>query len=449
MNKWLSELAAVAERNNQIPAQAYDRWEVKRGLRNEDGTGVLVGLTEIGSVHGYYLDERERVPDHGKLSYRGIDVMDLVNGCQAENRLGFEEVIYLLLFGDLPMKEQLEIFTDLLSEYRELPERFNETMILAAPSGDIMNKLARSVLALYTYDENPDDISIPNVLRQCLELIARFPMLVAYAYRALAHYYKGRSLHVHPPRKELSVAENFLHVLRKDNKYTRLEAEALDLALVLHAEHGGGNNSSFAVHVVSSSDTDTYSAIAAALGSLKGPKHGGANASVMAMMQDIKENVSDWTDEDEVASYLAKIIRGETFDRRGLLYGIGHAVYTLSDPRAVIFKEKAKALAKQLGEAREREMELYLAVEKLGPKVFAEVKESDKVVAANVDFFSGFVYDMLGFPKEIYTAMFAMSRIAGWSAHRIEEIINGGRIIRPMYKSVVKPRAYVPLDKRN
>lgn len=448
MDDFLKDLGSMVERNNQITPAAYDRWEVKRGLRNEDGTGVLVGLTEIGSVHGYYLDERERVPDHGRLSYRGIEVKDLSRGFQEENRLGFEEVIFLLLFGDLPDPGTLEKFTQLIAEYTELPERFNETMILSAPSDDIMNKLARSVLALYTYDDNPDDISISNVLRQCLQLISRFPMLVAYAYRALAHYYKGRSLHVHPARRELCVAENFLHVLRKDNQFTRLEAEALDLALVLHAEHGGGNNSSFTVHVVTSSDTDTYSAMAAALGSLKGPKHGGANARVMGMMQDIKENVSDWTDEDEVANYLAKILKGEAYDKRGLIYGIGHAVYTLSDPRAVIFKEKAKALAQQLGEAREREMNLYLSVEKLGPQVFQEVKGSDKVVAANVDFFSGFVYDMLGFPSEIYTAMFAMSRIAGWSAHRIEELINGGRIIRPMYKSIVTKRPYRPLGER-
>jgi len=448
MNDWLRGLAEIAEKNNQIPPEAYNRWEVKRGLRNEDGTGVLVGLTEIGSVHGYYLDERERVPDHGRLSYRGIDVNEIVAGFQAEGRLGFEEVVYLLLFGELPDRQTLETFTALLAEYRELPERFNETMILAAPSNDIMNKLARSVLALYSYDDNPDDISIANVLRQCLELIARFPMLVAYAYRALAHYFKGRSLHVHPPVKELSMAENFLHVLRKDNRYTRLEAEALDLALVLHAEHGGGNNSTFAVHVVTSTDTDTYSAIAAALGSLKGPKHGGANAQVMAMMQDIKEHVSDWSDEEEVAAYLAKILRGEAFDGRGLLYGIGHAVYTLSDPRAVVFKEKAAALARQLGEAREREMTLYQNVEKLAPVVFQKVKGSGKVVSANVDFFSGFVYDMLGFPQEIYTAMFAMSRIAGWTAHRIEELINGGRIIRPMYKSIVQKRPYKPLAER-
>jgi len=444
----MTELAETAFRNNQIPPEAYGRWEVKRGLRNEDGTGVLVGLTEIGTAHGYILDEGERIPDHGRLSYRGIDVLDIVKGIQTEGRRGFEEVIYLLLFGELPSRTRLEEFTRLLISYRELPERFYESMILAQPSPDIMNKLSRTVLALYSSDDNPDDISIPNVLRQSLQLIARFPVLVAYAYRAVAHYYKGKSLHIHPPDPGLGIAENFLHVLRKDSKFTALEAEALDLALVLHAEHGGGNNSSFTVHVVSSSDTDTYSAISAALGSLKGPKHGGANASVMAMMQNIKENVSDWSDEDEVADYLARILRKEAFDQRGLLYGIGHAVYTLSDPRAVVFKEKAMALAKQLGEAREKEMNLYLSVEKLAPKVFAKVKGSDKVIAANVDFFAGFVYDMLGFPKEIYTAMFAMSRIAGWSAHRIEELINGGRIIRPMYKSIVKPAPYIPMNQR-
>ena len=448
MGDLLKELAVLAEERNHIPPQSYNRWDVKRGLRNEDGTGVLVGLTEVGSVHGYLIDEREKLPRHGQLSYRGIDVLEIVNGFQIENRLGFEEVVYLLLFGELPGGDRLADFTELLSEYRELPERFNESMILSAPSNDIMNKLARSVLALYTFDDNPNDISIPNVLRQSLRLLARFPMLIAYAYNALVHYHQGGSLHVHPPKKELSIAENFLHVLRPDSSFTQLEAEALDLSLVLHAEHGGGNNSSFTVHVVSSSDTDTYSAIAAALGSLKGPKHGGANASVMAMMQNIKENVSKWDDEDEVANYLSRIMRKEVFDQRGLLYGIGHAVYTLSDPRATIFKKKALALAEQLGDARTQEMHLYLAVEKLAPKVFAEVKGSAKVVSANVDFFSGFVYDMLGFPKEIYTAMFAMSRIAGWSAHRIEEIINGGRIIRPAYKSIVQPRPYTPLAKR-
>jgi len=449
MGDLMTKLAKIASINNQIPPEAYSRWEVKRGLRNEDGTGVLVGLTEIGSAHGYILDEGERIPDFGRLTYRGIDVLDIVKGIQSEQRHGFEEVIYLLLFGELPNGPRLEEFTRLLITSRDLPERFYETMILAQPSPDIMNKLSRTVLALYSSDENPDDISIPNVLRQCLQLIARFPVLVAYAYRALAHYHKGKSLHIHPANPSLGIAENFLHVLRKDSKFTSLEAEVLDLALVLHAEHGGGNNSSFTVHVVSSADTDTDSAISAALGSLKGPKHGGANASVMAMMQDIKENVSDWSDDDEVNSYLGRILRREVFDKRGLLYGIGHAVYTLSDPRAVIFKEKAMELAKQLGEAREKEMDLYLTVERLGPKMFREVKGSDKVVAANVDFFAGFVYDMLGFPKEIYTAMFAMSRIAGWSAHRIEEIINGGRIIRPMYKSIVKPAPYVPMIERN
>ncbi|MGQ9629242.1 MAG: citrate/2-methylcitrate synthase [bacterium] len=442
----IGELSILAEKNNRIEPDLYTKYDVKRGLRNSDGTGVVVGLTAIGDVHGYILDERDRVPVEGRLTYRGIDIRDIVDGFQKEGRYGFEEVCYLLLFGDLPNRERLEQFKNLLDERRGLPGNFTEDMILKAPSKDIMNKLARSVLVCYSYDENPDDISVENVLRQSIELIARLPTMAAYGYQAKAHYYDGKSLFIHRPQKELSTAENFLHMIRPDSKYTKLEAETLDLALVLHAEHGGGNNSTFAARVVTSTDTDTYSAIAAAIGSLKGPKHGGANIKVMEMMEDIKANVRDWEDEKQVENYLAKILRKEAFDRSGLIYGMGHAVYTLSDPRAIMLKQKASELAKEKG--REKEFQLYSSIERITPKVFAEVKGSNKIIAANVDFYSGFVYDMLDIPFELYTPIFAMARIAGWCAHRIEEIVSGGRIIRPAYKNVASRGNYKPLDER-
>jgi citrate synthase len=442
----LDNLTKICVKSGTISAELYQKHEVKRGLRNSNGTGVLVGLTRIGDVHGYILDENEKVPVEGRLRYRGIDVEEIVRGFQADKRHGFHETIYLLLFGTLPTKEQLTQFNSMIDACRDLPEGFTENMILKAPSPDIMNKLARAVLASYSYDPNPDDISIRNVLRQCIEMIARFPTMVAYGYQAKIHYYDNKSLFIHKPQTGLSTAENFLYMVRADSSYTALEAEILDLSLVLHAEHGGGNNSAFALHVVTSSDTDTYSAIAAAVGSLKGPKHGGANIKVAGMMNDIKANVKDWKNEDEVARYLVKILNKEAFDHSGLIYGIGHAVYTLSDPRAIILREKAEQISYE--KSRTDEFGLYRAVEKLAPRIFAEVRLSNKPLAANVDFYSGLVYDMLNIPSELYTPLFAISRIAGWSAHRIEEIVSGGRIIRPAYKSVVKRSSYAPMEKR-
>jgi citrate synthase len=444
--QYLDDLTRIGVASGTIDPKLYQKYNVKRGLRNADGTGVLVGLTSIGDVHGYILDESEKVPVEGRLRYRGIELEEIVRGFQSEKRHGFHEVVYLLLFGHLPTREQLDRFSDMLDACRDLPDGFTENMILKAPSPDIMNKLARAVLASYSYDGNPDDISIRNVLRQCIEMVARFPTMVAYGYQAKRHYYDNKSLYIHKPQPGLSTAENFLYMIRPDTAYTPLEAEILDLALVLHAEHGGGNNSAFALHVVTSSDTDTYSAIVAAVGALKGPKHGGANIRVADMFEDIKANVKDWKDDDEVANYLGKIMRKEAFDRKGLVYGIGHAVYTLSDPRAVILRNKAEELACE--KSRVDEYKLYRTVEQCAPRVIAEVKGQDKPMAANVDFYSGFVYSMLNIPRELYTPIFAISRIAGWSAHRIEEIISGGRIIRPAYKSVSEKAHYVPLNNR-
>ncbi|MFP4679183.1 MAG: citrate/2-methylcitrate synthase [Chitinispirillaceae bacterium] len=442
----LSNVIDTATKKNAINTELYHKFNVKRGLRNADGTGVLVGLTSIGDVHGYILDENEKVPVEGRLRYRGIDVEDIVEGFQKEKRFGFNEVAYLLLFGDLPNQQQLMHFREMIGECRALPDGFTENMILKAPSSNIMNKLARSILACYSYDKNPEDLSVKNVVRQCIELLARFPTMVAYAYQAKCHYFDQKSLFIHKPQPGLSTAQNFLHMIRPDSCYTELEAETLDLALVLHAEHGGGNNSAFSVHVVSSSDTDTYSAMAAAVGSLKGPKHGGANIKVATMMEDIKESVNDWADEDEVSAYLEKIMRKEAFDRSGLIYGMGHAVYTLSDPRTIILREKSGELAQS--KSRLEEYQLLRAIERLSPSVFAKVKNSNKPMAANVDLYSGFVYSMLNIPQELYTPIFAISRIAGWSAHRIEELVTGGRIIRPAYKSVSNRRSYIPLNER-
>ncbi|MFZ5641692.1 MAG: citrate/2-methylcitrate synthase [Bacillota bacterium] len=443
---FIDELAVLAKTNNKINADFYARYDVKKGLRNSNGTGVLVGLTEIGEVHGYIMDEGEKIPDEGRLTYRGINIYDIVRGFQEDGRHGFEEVCYLLLFGELPNAENLDKFSKMLGQYRLLPEGFMRDMILKAPSKDIMNKLARSVLAYYSYDSNPDDIRIKNVLRQCIELIACFPTMVAYGYQALAHYHKDKSMFIHKPKPELSTAENFLLMIRQDGQYTRTEADTLDLSLVLHAEHGGGNNSAFAARVVSSTGTDTYSAIAAAVGSLKGPKHGGANIKVLKMMKNIKENISDWKDREEIAWYLEKILMREAFDKSGLIYGLGHAVYTLSDPRAVILKRKAQELAQEKN--RGDEFDLYSAVESLAPGVFAKVKNSGKNLCVNVDFYSGFVYNMLDIPPELCTPLFAVSRIAGWCAHRIEELVSIKTIMRPAYKSVVTRRDYVPLSER-
>ncbi len=441
-----NELSSLAETNSFIKPEMYGKYNTKRGLRNSDGTGVLIGLTEIGEVHAYIIDEGEKIPQDGRLYYRGIEINDLVKGLQREQRHGFDEACFLLLFGKLPTAVQLEHFQKWMRESRTLPDGFTEDMILKAPSRDIMNKLARSVLACYSYDENAEDTSVANVLRQCIELIACFPTMVAYAYQAREHFYGDKSLYIHKPQEDLSPSENFLHMIRPDNQYNEQEAEILDLNLILHAEHGGGNNSAFTTHVVSSTDTDTYSVIAAAIGSLKGSKHGGANKKVIQMMEDIKANVSHWDDEKELEEYLVKILRKKAFDGKGLIYGIGHAVYTLSDPRTILLKEKAELLSQAKG--MEEEYRLYNTIEKIAPLVIAEERNVAKEIAINVDFYSGFVYKMLNIPVELFTPIFAMSRIAGWSAHRIEEIVSGGKVIRPAYKNVMPKSRYIPLDKR-
>ena len=440
------KLVRLAERNNKIEQELYQKYDVKRGLRNSNGTGVLVGLTGIGDVHGYRMENGVKIPVEGKLFYRGIEIGDLIAGFQEDWRYGFEETCYLLLFGELPSKDDLELFNSLLGDYRRLPDGFTEDMVLKVPSRDIMNKLARSVLAAYCYDSNPDDISVENVLRQSIELIARFPTMAAYAYQAKARYYDKKSLYIHSPQSHFSTAENLLHMIRPTSEFTRLEAELLDLALVLHAEHGGGNNSTFAMRVITSTDTDTYSAVAAAIGSLKGPKHGGANIKVLKMMEDIKAHVADWEDETALKAYLRQIVDKKAHDGSGLIYGMGHAVYTVSDPRAVQLKKKAAQLAAEKG--LEKEFNLYAAIEKLTPEVLLEAGKSDGIIPANVDLYSGFVYKALDIPMELYTPLFAVARIAGWCAHRIEEIISGGRIIRPAYKNVFTSQHYVPLKER-
>ncbi len=424
----------------------YDKYNVKRGLRRNDGTGIMAGLTAIGDVKGYYIEDGEKIPCEGRLRYRGIDVREIVEGCKKDNRFGFEEVIYLLLSSRLPDAKELETFSRLLGDFRDLPDGFTEDMIMHAPSGDIMNKLARCVLACYSYDQNPDDISFANMLRQSIELISRFPTMVAYGYQAKRHYHDGQSLYIHSPRADLSTAENFLYMLRPDNQYDPLEAEILDLAFILHAEHGGGNNSAFTTRVLASSGTDTYSSIAAAVGSLKGPKHGGANLRVMGMIEDFKRNVTDITDEKQVCEHIRKLFRKQSYDRSGLVYGMGHAIYTLSDPREVMLKEKARELAMMRGMMDE--FRLYELIQENTPGIFIQEKKIDKPICANVDLYSGFVYKMLNLPPELYTPIFAISRIVGWSAHRIEEVIANDKIIRPAYKSVVNSKKYVPIEER-
>jgi len=442
----LKEHLAEIAGNDYIESELYTKFNVKRGLRNADGTGVLVGLTRVGDVHGYIIDEGDKIAVPGKLYYRGIDVEDIVNNASKEGRFCFEETVYLLLFGRLPTKKQLDDFNALTSEYRTLPKNFAEDVILRTPSRDIMNKLASSILALYSYDEEPENQSPENVLRQCLQLIARFPTIVAYSYMAMRHYFHKESLVIHQVDPSCSISETLLSLIRPDQKYSQYEAQLLDWALALHAEHGGGNNSTFTVHVISSSDTDTYSAIAAGIGSLKGFKHGGANAKVIGMMEDIKKNVKNWNSEKEVAEYLEKILKGEVYDRSGLIYGQGHAVYTITDPRATLLRDKAVALAEEKGFIKE--LNLYRLIEKITPHVFKKVKGSDKDICTNVDFYSGFVYKMLGIPPELNTPIFAVSRAAGWCAHRLEEIIAGGRIIRPAYKCIQLRRLYTEIDKR-
>lgn len=445
--EFLHELAQTCESINYIDPELFTKYSVKRGLRDLDGRGVLVGLTDIGEVHSYIVDEGEMVPIPGQLSYRGIDVSQITKGYLKDHRFGFEETTYLLLFGNLPTAEELSEFEALLGSGRQLPNDFVNDIILKNPSHDIMNSLARSVLALYSYDENPDDTSTYNVLKQCISLIACFPTLAVYGYQAYAHTHQSQSLYIHPPKPELSTAENILHMLRPDCKYTPLEATLLDLALILHAEHGGGNNSTFTTHLVTSSGTDTYSVVAAALGSLKGPRHGGANIKVVHMLEDMKQNIEDWQDDNAIEDYLMRLLNKQAFDQSGLIYGIGHAVYSISDPRAIILKEYAEKLAEEKG--LQKEFNFYHKIETLAPKVIAQKRKMYKGVSANVDFYSGFVYSMLNLPLELYTPIFAIARITGWSAHRIEEIVNRGKIIRPAFKSVAKHKLYVPLKERS
>ncbi len=439
-------LAEEAARSTVIDSELYLKYDVKRGLRDLNGKGVLAGLTHISDIQAKKVVDGQEIPIEGHLYYRGYEIQDLVKGFTADKRFGFEEITYLLLFGHLPDRSELESFSNLLGSYRSLPTSFVRDIIMKAPSHDMMNSLARSVLTLYTYDDAADDISIPNVLRQCLQLIALFPMLSVYGFHAYTHYHDGASLIIHQPDKRLSTAENLLRILRPDSEYTELEARILDVALVLHMDHGGGNNSTFTTHVVSSTGTDTYSVIASSLGSLKGPRHGGANIKVIQMMEDLKKNVSDVTDEDAVRDYLEKLLNKEAFDRKGLIYGMGHAVYSISDPREKIFRSYVELLADEKGYSQE--FNLYAMIERLGPEIIAKERQMYKGVCCNVDFYSGFVYKMLGLPEELFTPIFACARIAGWGAHRIEELSNNGKIIRPAYKPVSPISSYIPLGER-
>lgn len=443
INKHLDEVLA----NTRIDQELYYNYNVKRGLRNSDGSGVLVGLTQVGSVVGYGMFEQELQPVPGKLMYRGIEIRDLVKGFQAEKRFGFEETCFLLLFGHLPTKAELEEFCNVIDSVRPLPIGFKESAILHMPSPNVMNKLARCVLANYSFDDNPDDVSVGNVLRQSLELIARLPTYAVYGCQAKAHYYGGKSLHMRVPKKGLSTAEHILCLLRPYSDYTQLEAELLDLCLVIHAEHGGGNNSTFTTHVVSSTFTDTYSAIAAAILSLKGPRHGGANIQVTDMMENIKENISNWEDKAAIKDYLAKILNKEAYDKKGLIYGLGHAVYKISDPRAEVLYEKAKQLVGEHPEY-EKEFHLYENVAEIGRDLFMEKTKSSRRMCINVDFYSGLVYKMLDIPSDLFTPLFAIGRMPGWCAHRLEELNSNSKIIRPAYKCVVHSKPYIPMDER-
>ncbi len=420
---------------------------VKRGLRNADGTGVLAGITRVGSVAGYYVEDGVRVPTKGKLFYRGIDVEDIIEANRRNNTFGYEEVAYLLLMGKLPTKQQLLDFDEVLSKARVLPDNFNEDLIMKAPSSNVMNKLASCVLALYSYDRNADDNSLENMLRTSVELIGRFPVIVANSYAVKKHHYEGRSLYIHQPREELALAQNFLRMIRKDKQYTEDEAKLLDIMLILHAEHGGGNNSAFVCRALSSSGTDTYSAISGALGSLKGPLHGGANAKDMEMFNDIKQNVADPMDDKQLMDYLNKILDGKAGDRSGKIYGIGHAVYTLSDPRALIIKEYARRVAQSKGVGT-ADLDLMEKIEQLGIPLLMERKNQNMPMCANVDMYSGLVYGILGIPQELFTPLFAIARISGWCAHRIEEVMTGGRIMRPAYRAYTKSVPYVEMSDR-
>lgn len=442
----LSNLCDEFRKNNYIDPNDFSRYHVKRGLRNEDGTGVMAGLTAICSVRGYMIDDGERIPTHGELLYRGISVDDIVAGCDEDDRFGFEEVVWLLMFGYLPDAKRLQWFNGVLSDMRELPQYFAEDMIIKAPSKNIMNKLARSVLALYSYDDNPDDTSLENAIRQCLGLIAKLPAIMSYAYQVKRRNFDGKSMYFHPIKPGHSTAECILTLLRPNKKFTDREAKILDRCLMLHADHGGGNNSTFATRVLSSTGTDSYSAISAAIGSLKGPKHGGANIKVAEMMKDMIANIKNVEDEAQVRDYLVKILRREANDKSGLVYGMGHAIYTISDPRAQLIKGMARELADLNG--LHREFCLLESVERLTPTVMSELKGKKVEICANVDLYSGLVYRALGIPEDLYTPMFAVARIAGWSAHRIEELTSGGKIMRPAYKSVVDRTVYTKLCDR-
>ncbi len=442
----LSSLCSELDKNNSIKKTDYEKYHVKRGLRNSDGTGVMAGLTRICSVEGYYILDGERIPKEGKLSYRGYDINDIVSACIKDDRFGFEEVAWLLLFGELPTEQQLISLREVIAECRALPDEFVEDMIMKNPSKDIMNKMARCVMMLYSFDENPDDISIPNVLRQSLQLIAQMPTIMNSAYQVKRRAFYNKTMFLHPIRKEQATAEYILNQLRPDRKFTHDEARLLDICLMLHADHGGGNNSTFSTRVLTSSGTDTYSAITAGIGSLKGPRHGGANLRVSAQMREIMEVLPDSTDPSQVKDYLVKILNKEAGDKSGLIYGMGHAVYTKSDPRAVILKENARKLAYEKG--FEKEFKTLENIEFLTPQVFNEVKGVDKVMCANVDLYSGLVYKVLGIPEDLYTPLFATARITGWCAHRLEELSSGGKIMRPAYKSVSHTKKFVDISQR-
>lgn len=442
----LQELAEQAKKSSYIDPELYTKYNVKRGLRDLNGRGVLVGITDISEVCSTKEVDGKLIPIDGQLYYRGYNVKDIIMKSRDSDHFGFEECCYLLLFGHLPDIRDLAEFQNILGDYRSLPKNFVRDVIMKKPSKDIMNSLSRSVLTLYSYDDNADDTSPANVLRQCAQLISMFPLLSVYGYQAYRHYHQDGSLIIHQPRPELSTAENILHCLRDDSKYTQLEAKLLDVALILHMEHGGGNNSTFTTHLVSSSGTDTYSAIAAALGSLKGPKHGGANIKVVKMFEDMKKNVKDWTSEEEVGAYLEALLDKKAFDNAGLIYGMGHAIYSISDPRAVTFRGFVKALSEEKG--YQKEFALYSLVEKLAPEIISKKRKMYKGVSPNVDFYSGFAYQMLDLPIELYTPLFAIARIAGWSAHRMEEICHNGKIMRPAYMTVCEHKEFVPIEDR-
>ncbi len=448
-SKITPEIIALSEKcisRDKIDQELYKKYDVKKGLRDIDGKGVVAGLTEISTITSSKIVNGKSEPSEGKLCYRGIDIKEIVKGFTEEGRFGFEETVYLLLFGNLPTKDELLSFNELLIKYRTLPKNFTRDVIMKAANPDIMNSLAKSVLTLYSYDSNANDISIPNVLRQSINLISIFPMLSVYAYQAYRHYGQGKGLYIHRPSPEMSTAENFLRLLRKDKQFTPLEARLLDMSLVLHAEHGGGNNSTFTTHVVTSSGTDTYSSACASLCSLKGPKHGGANIKVKKMFADIKKNVKHWEKDSEIRDYLSKVLDKKAFDKTGLIYGMGHAVYSLSDPRAEVFRDFVGKLSEE--KKKTEEFILYKNVERIATELIAEKRKIYKGVSANVDFYSGFAYSMLDIPEELFTPLFAVARISGWSAHRLEELINAGKIIRPAYKSVQEDRLYVPLSER-